>query len=139
MFIIKPTQDKTINWPCVVEVAADGGKISKFEFTGIFRLLNDDQKEALKAEADKGEADKGNGAVGTDGEADSDVNWKELSVDNILRTMEGWKGVVDESKSPIEFNRDNLLAAARSVNGISILRAINTAIAEISTGARIKN
>jgi len=132
MFVVKKTQDQTINWPCVVEVPADGGKISKFEFTGIFRLLNDDQKEALQAEAKTSDAGEAEQEEGTNA-------WKERSVDNILRVMEGWKSVVDEGKSPIEFNRESLLAAARSVNGISILRAINTAIAEINTGARVKN
>ena len=38
MFKIITSKDQTITWPVKVEVAADGGKINKFEFTGIFKL-----------------------------------------------------------------------------------------------------
>jgi hypothetical protein len=132
MFIIKSAKDKTITWPVTVETAADGGKISKFEFTGTFKLLDDDAKEALVAEA-KANTDAA-------GETEQAVNaWKVVSVDAILNYMTDWKGVVDESKTPIDFNRDNLLAVARSAQGLSIIRAINTAIGEINTGARAKN
>jgi len=131
MFIIKTVADKTINWPVVVEVAENGGKIKKYEFTAIFKRLNDDDKETLAAQS------KANEPV--EGSEESANAWKERSVDNILRVMMDWKGVQDENNTPIEFNRDNLLAAARSQDGISILRGINTAIAEINTGARVKN
>lgn len=132
MFIITTSKDKTINWPVKVEVAADGGKINKFEFTGTFKMLDDDQKEALSAEAQQNEP------------AEADENepagaWKERSVDHILKVMTGWKQVCDEAKNPIDFNRETLLAAVRGPHGVSILRAINTALAEISTGARAKN
>lgn len=131
MFIIKSAADKTINWPVLVEVAEDGGKIKKYEITGTFKRLSDDAKEALAAEAKANEP-----VEGTEEAANA---WKERSVDNIMRIMTDWKGVLDENKEPIEFTRDNLLAAARSPDGISILRGINTAIAEINTGARVKN
>ncbi|QJE03042.1 hypothetical protein HH212_26155 [Massilia forsythiae] len=133
MFIvITNTEDKTINWPVKVEIAADNGKINKFEFTGIFKLLNDDARDALAAEAKQTNPENFD-------ENEPASAWKERAVDSILKTMVGWKGVADESKTPIEFNRDNLLAAARSAHGVSILRAINTAMAEITTGARAKN
>jgi len=131
MFIISSTKDKTINWPVKVEIPADGGKINKFEFTGTFKLLDDDEREALAAEAKLSEPDA----------ADDEPTgaWKERAVDNILKTMTDWKQVVDEAKTPIAFNRDNLLTAVRGVHGVSLLRAINTALAEIVTGARAKN
>jgi hypothetical protein len=132
MFVITTSKDKTINWPVKVEVAADGGKIGKFEFTGTFKLLDDDAKEALTAEAKAAGAD-------TADDAEPDNAWKVRTVDNILKVMTDWKQVVDEAKTPIDFNRDTLLAAARSPQGISILRAINVAISEIATGARAKN
>lgn len=134
MFVIKSQQDKTITWPVSVEVAADGGKIQKFEFTGTFLLLDDDAKEAIVAE--QKQADGGEVAS----EADATGNeWKERTIDAIIKIMTGWKSVVDENKAPIEFSRESLRAAARSPQGVSILRAINTAIAEISAGARLKN
>ena len=132
MFIITNTKDKTINWPVKVEIPADGGKINKFEFTGIFKLLDDDEREALAAEAKLAAPD-------TPDEDEPTSAWKERAVDNILKTMTDWKQVVDQSKNPIDFNRENLLTAVRGVHGVSILRAINTAMAEIVTGARAKN
>lgn len=133
MFVIKSQQDKTITWPVSVEVAADGGKIQKFEFTGTFLLLDDDAKEAIVAEQKQDGGDVAPEADGTGNE------WKERTIDAIMKIMTGWKSVVDEAKTPIEFSRESLRAAARSSQGVSILRAINTAIAEISAGARLKN
>lgn len=131
MFVIKSQQDKTINWPVSVEVAADGGKIQKFEFTGTFKRLNDDDKEALAADAKLNEPAEG-------GEEAANA-WKERSVDSIMKVMTAWKGVADESGTPIDFNRDTLRTAARSADGLSILRAINIALSEINTGSRAKN
>lgn len=131
MFIIQTEKDKTIQWPVKVEVPADGGKLKKFEFTGTFRLLDDDAKDALAAKTKD---------MSSDPETEAGSNaWKEASVDNILAFMAGWSGVVDANKTPIEFSRVNLLAAVRSQNGISILRAITTAIGEIATGHITKN
>lgn len=132
MFIITTSKDKTITWPVKVEVAADGGKINKFEFTGTFKLLDDDARDALVADAKANEVDF------LDDSAPASA-WKEQSVDNILKVMTDWKSVTDETKTPIEFNRDNLLAAARGPYGVSVLRAINQAIKEIQFGAREKN
>jgi hypothetical protein len=130
MFIVTTTKDKTITWPVKVEIAADGGKIAKHEFTGVFKLLDDDDRDAQIAALKVGEPENAD---------EPDSAWKERSVDGILMSMVGWKQVCDENKAPIEFNRDSLLAAARSVHGLSILRAINTAIGEIRAGARAKN
>jgi hypothetical protein len=135
MFIITSTKDKTINWPVKVEVAADGGKINKVEFTGTFRLLDDADRKALISDSPELDASD----LHDDQATVTEIDWKEQSVDNILKVMTDWKQVVDENKTPIDFNRETLLAAARSMHGLSILRAINTAMAEIATGARAKN
>lgn len=132
MLIIQDEKDKTINWPVKVEVAADGGKIAKYEFTGTFKLLDDDQKDALAAKT------KDDTISDPETEAGSNA-WKETSVDNIMEFMVGWKGVVDKDKTPIDFCRENLLQAVRSKQGISILRAITTAIGEVGTGHIAKN
>ncbi len=128
MFVIKSDKDKTINWPVKVEVAVDGGKIKKFEFTGTFRRLNDDEKEAADAEL-KGE----------DGGDEGSNAWKDRNVAGIMHVMTDWKGVVDQDKNPIEFSQNNLRMAARSIDGVPILRAINAAIAEIGHGVLTKN
>jgi hypothetical protein len=103
-------------------------------------VLSDEEREALFPETPKLDIEDASEEGGEDVQATvAAVDWKEASVDGILKIMTGWAQVVDENKAPIEFNRDNLLAAARSPAGISILRGINTAIREIRTGAREKN
>jgi hypothetical protein len=140
MFIVSKTKNKTISWPVNVDIAADGGKIVKQTFTGTFKVLSDEEREALFPETPKLDIEDASEEGGEDVQATvAAVDWKEASVDGILKIMTGWAQVVDENKAPIEFNRDNLLAAARSPAGISILRGINTAIREIRTGAREKN
>ena len=129
MFILKSEADKTITWPVKVDVPSDGGKITQFEFTGIFKRLSDDEREALVADA----------ALPAEDVTPGPNAWKAASVDNILKLMTGWKSVVDEDKQPIEFSRENLLAGARGANGFALLRALNTALNEIATGARAKN
>jgi len=130
MFIVTATKDKTITWPVKVEVAADGGRIAKHEFTGVFKLLDDDERDAQIA------AMKSNEAESAD---EPDSAWKERSVDGILMSMVDWKQVCNADKSPIEFNRESLLGLVRTAHGLSILRAINTAIGEIRAGAKAKN
>lgn len=132
MFIIKSEKNDTINWPVTVEVAQDGGKLKKYEFTGTFLLLDDDEKEAAAAEI------KAANPV-TDVAEQGANDWKDASIDAIMRVMTGWKGVADAAGTPVEFTRDNLRAAVRSRQGTGILRGINIAMAEISTGSKQKN
>lgn len=139
MFIVKKQTGKTITWPCVVETAADGGKIQKFEFTGSFLILDDDAKEAIDVERKAADAEAARTADADSVDVGTGNEWKDRSIDLIMKIMTGWSGVVDENKTPLEFNRDTLRAAARGPSGVSVLRAINTAIAEIGTGARQKN
>lgn len=132
MFKIQPEANKSINWPVVVEVAVDGGKIQKYDFTGTFIKLSDDERDALTA------------STPVLALADSDAEalagaWKEAMLDQIMRVMTGWKGVVDADDKPLDFTRENLRQAARGASGVSVLRAINTAMGEISSGARTKN
>ncbi|MES2126648.1 MAG: hypothetical protein V4463_05195 [Pseudomonadota bacterium] len=134
MFVVhtEKSKPKTIPWPVSVDTPADGGKIKKYEFTGTFNLLDDDEKDAIAAEVKEAAADED----GTDAAVNA---WKVVSVDRIMRFMCGWAGVVDMNKTPVEFTRENLLLAARSPDGVAILRGINTAINEIHVGARAKN
>jgi hypothetical protein len=142
MFILQSATGKTISWPVTVEVAVDGGKLAKYTFNGTFKVLSDDEREALAAgkvqapalDAPLDGADDQNALVTA-----TAIDWKEAAVDGVLEVMTDWSGVVDQNKTPIPFNRDNLLTAARSAAGIGILRGINTAIQEITTGARAKN
>ncbi len=130
MFIVQ-TQKKPIEWPVVVEIADDGGKTKKFEFTGIFERFSDDERDQVAAELKLEEplADDTE-AVGA---------WKESAVSNIMKIMTGWSRVVDENKVPIPFSRENVRAAVRGPDGQCVLRGINLAISEITQGSRIKN
>lgn len=149
MFIIdtQPKSEKTVNWPVTVEVAVDGGRTSKFTFTGTFKLLDDDQREHLlkgsTVDGDPTEESPGEAAPEEDAKqpdaAELNRKFKEGQVDKLAQILVGWSGVVDQDRNPIVFNRENLLTAARSRQGNSLLRGINTAIAQIAAGASAKN
>jgi hypothetical protein len=126
MFIVSNAKDKTITWPVTVEAAAEGGKIAKYPFTGTFKVLDDDQREAILASD-------------AQTEVEDSAAWKDANIDKIMQVMTDWSGVADQDRNPIPFNRENLRTAARSAAGMGLLRGINTAIAEIATGARAKN
>jgi hypothetical protein len=139
MFKIQSEENKIISWPVKVEVAVDGGKVQRYEFTGLFKLQTDDERDAFELEAKnaaQAQADQANG------EQDATVlasAWKDGMIDRVMQVMTGWKGVVGDDDQPLDFNRDTLRAAARGTRGTSILRAINVAVSEINAGARAKN
>jgi hypothetical protein len=128
MFVVAKTKDQTITWPVTVEVAADGGKTVKHTFTGIFKKLDEEEREALFKDGEDDLALDSTSASAT-----------EAAVDNILKVMTDWKQVVDEHKAPIDFNRDTLLIAVRSAAGFNVLQGIWNAMREIRVGARAKN
>jgi hypothetical protein len=128
MLVISKSKDKTINWPVTVEIAADGGKTVKHTFTGTFKVLDEDERQALFPDAAE--------QLAVDPASASAVA---TAVDDILKVMTDWKQVVDEHKAPIDFNRDTLLAAVRSAVGYNVLQGIWEAMREIRTGARAKN
>lgn len=149
MFKIQSEANKTVTWPVVIETAVNGGKTKPFEFVGTFRLLSDDEKDAAAASVaaaaevaadstppadEAGAADDTKKSV-----AALSGEWKEGMIDQIMKIMTGWQGVVGEDDQPLPFTRDNLRAAARGPRGVALLRGINTAIGEISSGARVKN
>jgi hypothetical protein len=139
MFKIQSEENKIINWPVKVEIAVDGGATQKYEFTGLFKLQTDDERDAFELEAQKAAKAQAEQEAG-----DQDVTvlasaWKDGMIDRILQVMTGWKGVVGNDDQPLEFNRDNLRAAARGTRGTSVLRAINVAVSQINAGAKAKN
>lgn len=126
MFIIKDTVDATIEWPVTVNTPLDGGKTRKFEFTGVFRRLSDDEKESIGKEI---AADVGN----------DDMSHADAFVDRATRVMVGWKQVVDEAQNPLEFSRDTLRRAVRAPGGLAIMTGINRALQEVESGEKRKN
>ncbi len=124
MLVISKSKDKTLSWPVTVSIAADGGRTVEHTFTGVFKVLDEEEREELFPDA----ADK-----------EPTSSSLEAAVDDILKVMTDWKQVVDETKTPIDFNRDTLLAAVRSAHGYSVLQAIWEALRQIRVGARAKN
>jgi len=123
MFVIREEVEETIEWPVVVEVAVSGGKSKKYEFTGIFKRLNDEQKKAL-SEIDR---------------TGDDAEWTESYLNRTMEIMVDWKGVVDKNKEPIPYNRDNLRKAILAVNGMATITGITRAMGQIEGGIKAKN
>ena len=127
MFVIVDTTNEPIRWPVKVEQPIDGGKVRTFEFTGIFRRLSADEKEALGKE------------VGDDMMNDDQVDWVQNFIDRTMQVMTGWEGVVDQDKNKLEFTAEALRRAIRAPSGASFMKAINRAITEFETGTKAKN
>lgn len=123
MFVIKNSEDATIEWPVSINVARDGGKTQKFEFVGVFRRLSADEKDAMPKIAD-------------DATADEVI---EGFIDRALRHMVSWRGVVDNEQKAVELNEASLRAAIRSPGGAAVIAGITRAIQEVETGEKRKN
>jgi hypothetical protein len=139
MFKIQSEENKVINWPVKVEIAIDGGKTQKYEFTGLFKLQTDDERDAFELEAQKAAQAQDEQAAGEQDVTVLASAWKDGMIDRIMQVMNGWKGVVGDDDQPLDFTRDTLRAAARGTRGTSVLRAINVAVSEINAGAKAKN
>jgi len=140
MFKVQKQINKPVSWPVSVDTPVDGGGIEKIEFTGLFRLLSDDERQQLVSTP----VDDANPIDTTldKNKADTQIivgQWKESMIDKIMDVMTGWKDVADQDGNELPFSRDNLRAAARCPYGIALLRGINVAIGEVSSGARQKN
>lgn len=123
MFIIKEEIDETIEWPVTVETPVSGGKNRKYEFTGTFKRLNEDQKKALKEVE----------------EIDTSGEWKDDYVDRTMQIMTNWSGVVNVQKEPIPYTRENLLKAIKTPSGSAIITGIYRAMNQIEAGVKAKN
>jgi hypothetical protein len=135
MFIIQDEINETIEWPVIVHVAVTGGKNRKYEFTGIFNRLNDEQKKALKAASIIPED-------ATDEEKANNYSDEEKTDDYLNRTLQfmpDWKGVCNMQKEPIPCNFDNLKKAIASPDGAAIGAAIYRAVNQIAAGVKAKN
>lgn len=121
MFKVITQNPDTLKWPVVVEVPQDGGKTRKWEFTGTFKRLNADEKEAL------------------DKDIEDQTDWVERYVKKTMGIMVGWEDVCDEDGNPLPYSRESLRAAVRSTYGNQIMIGINRAIAQYESGSKAKN
>ncbi|HYD79844.1 MAG TPA: hypothetical protein VEC06_08545 [Paucimonas sp.] len=127
MFIIRKTAPDEIEWPVSVEMPASGGSTRKYEFMGVFKRLNGDEKDALDKE------------IEAQAENDGSVDWLEQYLTRTMKVMVGWKDVVDENKEPLPYTRETLRAAVRAPSGAAFIAAVNRAIAQLEHGAKAKN
>lgn len=127
MFKIVEKISETLSWPVIVSLPVEGGKTRKFEFTGVFRRLDADEKDAFLKE------------VSLNNSIDSNTDWVETFIDRISQIMVDWKDVCDEDGKPVAYSRDALRRAVRSPSGGAVMNAINTAISQFESGAKAKN
>lgn len=123
MFKILDEAPDTIEWPVKVGVPMDGGKVRKYEFIGIFRRRNQDEKDAAIR----------------DSQNDDPSEWLENYVRRVSDILVGWRDVVDGAGAPIPYSADALRKALRSVSGNAFMVGLNDAIAEYETGSKAKN
>lgn len=127
MFIVQETIDESIDWPVVVETPVAGGKNRKYEFTGTFRRLSDDEKKVIEKEVEEMQAQA------------EKAEWIDGYVERTMKIMTNWRDVVDPKKNPIEYTRENLKKAVMSPSGMAIINAIYRAMNQIESGVKAKN
>jgi hypothetical protein len=123
MFVIQEEINETIDWPVIVEVPVTGGKNRKYEFTGTFNRLNDEQKDALTDTK----------------QSDVSGEWLDGYLDRTMEIMVDWKGVVTPQKEPIGYSRETLRKAVMAPSGLAVINAIARAMHQIEAGAKAKN
>jgi hypothetical protein len=123
MFVVQEEINETIDWPVIVEVPVSGGKNRKYEFTGTFNRLSDEQKEAVM------DIKPG----GVSGE------WVEGYLDRTMEILVDWKGVVTPQKEPIVYSRETLRKAVMAPSGLALINAIARAMHQIEAGVKAKN
>lgn len=127
MFVVQDTIDESIDWPVVVETPVAGGKSRKYEFTGTFRRLSDDEKKAIEKEVEEMQAQA------------EKAEWIDGYVERTMKIMTNWRDVVDPKKNTIEYTRENLKKAVMSPSGMAIINGIYRAMNQIESGVKAKN
>ena len=124
----------TVQWPIVVCVPADGGRIEEWKFTGIFRVLSEAEFDAW---SDGPEID--------DGAADPEAVSAQVAVlqlsevlarnaDKFAEVLVGWDGVTSENGEAIPFSVELFKAQVMGVHGRALSVGINTALRQIRYG-----
>lgn len=139
MFVIDPSP--TIEWPVTVSIPVDGGEIADFQFTGIFRRLSDAEldkmlgaEEAPAIEPAK-DGELAHGVL-------ADKRMQEVLRENaeiLPKLLTGWKAVKTSSGEEAPFSVEGLQAQIVGLNGRFLSVGLWRAIAEIRSGARLKN
>lgn len=130
MFVVDPSP--VIEWPVTVSLPVDGGEIADFRFTGIFKRMSD---VALDEILGVGKT------VATD-EAETGRRMRDVLRENaeiFPELLVGWKEVKTASGDEVPFCVEVLKAQIIGLNGRFLSAGIWRAVAEIRSGARLKN
>lgn len=125
MFVIRKKEDIVIDWPVSVEIPVAGGKVKKFEFTGLFARLPEEDLQALidSAREQNRENDRPH--------ADAIVVFGEL--------LKGWTSVKDADGNTIDYSAEVLESMLTGVDGGPVAIGLWRALGQLRTGAKAKN
>ncbi len=124
MFIVSDA--KTCKWPVKVETAADNGKTVTQTLTAIFRRIDSEELEIIQ---------KANPV-----DPDASVPVQQRAVANqFIELLDGWEGVADKQRQPIEYSPELLRALCTGPDGMAFCHALQRALVEMRTGIKAKN
>lgn len=135
MFIIRELaegEDRQIEWPVTVEIAIAGGKTRKYEFTGIFRVLTQDESVSLAEEAS--EYATAQAAAGS-----KRSHLDALHFFGHSGVLIDWKQVCTPDKTPVPYSVEKLETALTGPDGTAFAKGLWAAQTQIRVGAKAKN
>jgi hypothetical protein len=97
--------------------------VRKFEFTGIFKVRNQDERDAQAKLAEQADPS----------------DWMENYVQRVSEIMLGWRDVADENGASIPYSVDAIRMAVRGAHGLAFMNGLNKAISEYEGGSKAKN
>ena len=118
-----------IRWPVGVCVPADDGRIEEWQFTGVFRVLSEEEFEVWGGKPALG-------AATVEGEV-APPHLAEILANNAIKfaeVMVGWDGVVDSRGEQVQFSADMLRSQINGPHGRALSIGINNALRQIRYG-----
>jgi hypothetical protein len=131
-FVVQRTP--TVAWPVTLSLPADGGRLAEVAFTGIFRVLSEDEHEAI-APSHLPPADAASADADTAPARPVQRPWREVLAENaalLPRYLTDWKGVLDEHGQPVPVSE--LPALLQGPHGKALSVGLVRAIAEVRWG-----
>jgi len=127
-FVIDPTP--TVRWPVIVQVPAEGG-FEEWRFTGVFKVLPEEDFEAWDDAPEGAEDDASEGAKVADRKLSA------VLADNARKfagVLVGWDEVTDPAGRPVTFTTALLQEQVCGPRGLALSAGINKALQQIRFG-----
>lgn len=132
-FVIDPTP--TVRWPVIVQIPVEGS-YEEWRFTGIFKVLPEEDFEAWD-DAPEGPEDDASEGAKNDAPKVADRKLSAVLADNARKfagVLVGWDEVTDPAGRPVAFTTALLQEQVCGPRGLALSAGINKALRQIRFG-----